>query len=499
MLMRSIEQVMSKTGVQFGTSGVRGLVTAITDEVCWLYTTAFLQYLTANNLFKAGDDVAVAGDLRQSTPRLAAVVIEAIMDAGGVPIYCGLIPSPAVAYFGLRRQMATIMVTGSHIPEDRNGLKFNKPDGELLKPDELGIRQQFVGIPPGKFDDAGTLIRNPNLPPVSKEAFEAYVERYVNAFPSNCLHGKQIGLYEHSAVSRESLKVILERLGATVIGLGYSEQFLSVDTEAIRPEDVKLAKIWAQEQSLDCIISTDGDGDRPLISDEFGNWFRGDIVGILTAQYFQADVVVTPISSNSAVEKCHHFEQVIRTKIGSPYVIAEMQATAAPGKIVVGYEANGGFLHATPLNAPQGSLYPLPTRDATIVPLALLMLSQQLQRPFSALVAGLPSRYTASNRLKNIPADLSQAILAKLSTGSEAENRKAVKALFPFLPAVIAFNQQDGVRITLANDDIIHLRPSGNAPELRVYSESATAEKAEHLNQTCLNHLRKVIDAERVS
>jgi len=31
------------------------------------------------------------------------------------------------------------MVTGSHIPADRNGIKFTKRSGEILKSDEPGI------------------------------------------------------------------------------------------------------------------------------------------------------------------------------------------------------------------------------------------------------------------------------------------------------------------------------------------------------------------------
>jgi phosphomannomutase len=40
-----IDELMITSGVQFGTSGVRGLVVDMTDQVCWLYVTAFLQYL----------------------------------------------------------------------------------------------------------------------------------------------------------------------------------------------------------------------------------------------------------------------------------------------------------------------------------------------------------------------------------------------------------------------------------------------------------------------
>lgn len=56
------------------------------------------------------------------------------------------------------------------------------------------------------------------------------------------MKGKTIGLYEHSSVARGLLKEILEGLGAKVILLGFSPKFVSVDTEAIRAEDIKLAK-----------------------------------------------------------------------------------------------------------------------------------------------------------------------------------------------------------------------------------------------------------------
>ena len=42
------------------------------------------------------------------------------------------------------------------------------------------------------------------------------------------------------------------------------------------------------------------------------------------------------------------------------------------------------------------------------------------------------------------------------------------------------------MRITLAGDDVIHFRPSGNAPELRCYSEADTVERAEELIDLCL-------------
>ena len=122
---------MTSSGVAFGTSGARGLATAMTDRVCYAYTKGFLQYLESiAEIKRAGERVAVGGDFRPSTGRVMDAVCQAVADMGYHPVNCGRIPSPAVALFGFENAIPSIMVTGSHIPDDRNGIKFNKCAGE---------------------------------------------------------------------------------------------------------------------------------------------------------------------------------------------------------------------------------------------------------------------------------------------------------------------------------------------------------------------------------
>ena len=147
-----IKDLMQESNVKFGTSGARGLVSNMTDKVCYTYTVAFINYLEQEGLIKRSDSVAVAGDLRPSTPRIMRAVLKAIADKGYIPLNCGFIPSPAVAYYGIRHSIASIMVTGSHIPDDRNGIKFNKPQGEILKEDEIKISSQSVELDAGLFN-----------------------------------------------------------------------------------------------------------------------------------------------------------------------------------------------------------------------------------------------------------------------------------------------------------------------------------------------------------
>ncbi len=488
-----IDDLMARSGVQFGTSGARGLVRDMTDEVCYAYSLGFIQHLEQAGELSAGETISVGGDLRSSTERIMRAVARAIADRGYTPHGSGRLPSPALCLYGLSRHIPTIMVTGSHIPDDRNGIKYTTRAGEILKTDEAGIKAQIVTIPAGLFDERGFL-RQPAPPlPDDPAATALYLRRYLDFFPAGCLQGKKIGVFQHSAVGREIMVEVIGGLGAEVVPLGFSDEFVAVDTEAIRPEDVVSARRWASEHHLDAIISTDGDSDRPLVADESGKWLRGDMAGILCAAYLKADALVTPVSCNSAVEKSGLFKRVLRTRIGSPYVIEGMQRAAQEGAgTVAGYEANGGFLLHSAVESRGKTLAPLPTRDAVIVHLAVLLLAIERGRSVSQLLANLPQRFTASDRIKNFPTQISKAKIAEFSTGDPAMDKDAIEDVFGgHFGKVKDIDDTDGVRVTFENDEVVHLRPSGNAPEFRCYTEAASEERAARINATCIGIMER--------
>ncbi|EEJ7452690.1 phosphomannomutase, partial [Salmonella enterica subsp. enterica] len=109
-------------------------------------------------------------------------------------------------------------------------------------------------------------------------------------------------------------------------------------------EDREKARSWAKEFDLDAIFSTDGDGDRPLIADEAGEWLRGDILGLLCSLALDAEAVAIPVSCNSIISSGRFFKHVKLTKIGSPYVIEAFNELSRSYSRIVGFEANGGFL-----------------------------------------------------------------------------------------------------------------------------------------------------------
>lgn len=477
----SIGKLMQESGVGFGTSGARGLVVQMTDFVCYAYTQAFLLHCEKEH--PSEKILAIAGDLRPSTGRILTAVAQAALDCDWKVTYCGRIPSPAIALYGIEKALPTVMVTGSHIPEDRNGIKFNHPKGEITKKDEQGIVKQEIEINENLFDEKGMLLSPTMLPEIDVTAEEIYVSRYVSFYPANALEGLKIGVYEHSAVGRDILSKVLQELGAEIISLGRSETFIPVDTEAIREEDSRLAREWAKEGFF-AIVSTDGDSDRPLLSDENGEWLRGDVLGILAATALGISSVATPVSCNTALEKCNRFKKICRTRIGSPYVIEGMEFLAQDFNSIAGYEANGGFLLQTDVEKAGKILKALPTRDALLPIISVLVNAKNLKIKVSDLLKELPSRFSASDRLKNFPTERSKQKIAEIKSENLGE------VLFgKFSGKLKSIDETDGFRMTFDSEEIIHLRPSGNAPELRCYVEATSQERAKKLLTDCIQVL----------
>ena len=474
----AIRDVMNDSGVRFGTSGARGLVEDMSSGVCFSYTAAFLQAIGAT-----GGRVALAIDLRPSSPDIAAACAAAIRQAGLAVDYCGAIPTPALACYAQAQGIPAIMVTGSHIPFDRNGIKFYGKSGEITKADEERISNAIVMLPEGRLTSA--------LPDVNPLARQHYIERYLGFFPRNCLAGMKLGFYEHSSVARDLLRELLERLGAQVISLGRTDEFVPIDTEAVAEVDIQRASRWAQQYGFDAIISTDGDADRPLLGDENGQWLRGDVAGILCARYLGAGAVATTVSCNTAVELCGAFSVVRRTRIGSPYVIAAMDQLASEGHSrIVGFEPNGGFLVGSALEQGGRTLAPLQTRDAVLPILCLLSMAREGGGRVSGLIKSLPARYTASDRIQDFPTETSRALLSRLAGSAEE-----IDALFAGLCGKhVRLDQTDGLRICFGNGELIHYRPSGNAPELRCYAESDSPMRARDLVSEGLRRISSLAD-----
>jgi len=463
--------------------------------------------------------------------------------------------SPALASYAMKRGIPGIMVTGSHIPADRNGIKFTKRSGEVLKSDEEDILASVAGernkvnstpshdilfdergmFKPGAADDARALLRGDEY---AGEAVTEYINRYVDVFGGSFLKGVKVFLYQHSAVGRDTVKMIFESLGAKVIAPESlrSSEFVPVDTESVSNETMAIFRNMMNEKGLDIGISLDGDSDRPLLvyrvyrngkpADEV-RYVTGDILGLLAVlgleeMGVQINAVAVPVSANDAISEVltNKGVELIRTKIGSPYVIAAMNESlenhAGASWNIFSWESNGGFLTGSDLNINHKTIKALPTRDAVLPLLCVIRMADAKGIPISDLIDKLPGRFTYADRKKEFPMERSKAVIQfvspaqekdvsqvdfneddtalvtysdgkvrKFDAGSEFHDiRGKLQSVFTgenSFSDITGINYIDGVRIFFSNNEISHLRPSGNAPEFRNYAIADTPERAKEI------------------
>jgi phosphomannomutase len=471
--------VIKHSGISFGTSGARGLVTQFNRDACAAFAVSFVSSLKFNFNFTT---IAIAIDNRPSSYFMAQACTFALKNMNIDVVYYGIVPTPALAYIAQEKGIPAIMVTGSHIPFDRNGLKFYRPDGEISKTDEANILSEKV-----EFDSLENHENGLTELVINSEAADVYIKRYTTLFKPAWLAGKRIGIYQHSSSGRDLYPQIFEKFGAEVILLERTDHFVPIDTEAVSEEDRVKAIKWSKEFELDVIFSTDGDGDRPLISDENGHWLCGDILGLLCAKALNIQALAIPVSCNTSIELSKKFNRVVRTKIGSPHVIAEFTSLMKEFQAVAGFEANGGFLLATDVMVNGHLLKKLPTRDAVLP--AIMLLFTALQKRISNSVTSLPQRFTFSDRIQNFESQKSKEIIQQ---GIDSPEKTLANLGFSNTQ-IISVDLTDGLRITLDNNSIIHLRPSGNAPELRCYTEAKTQIEANDLCKQVLQNIQKIL------
>ncbi|MEA3488864.1 MAG: hypothetical protein U9R44_00775 [Candidatus Omnitrophota bacterium] len=425
----------SKVPAAFGTSGIRGRVpewllegedrnTGLTDNEVYTDTRGYIKYLLAEGVVAKPDlegftrnTFTIAGDLRRDhTERIMAAVGRAIEDewresapeveGREVPLeldWAGKIPTPAAAYRAAQKKSILVMVTGSHIEFNMNGIKFYLEDGEeLLKEHEKAVLQYVekakkdefsLSWEESLFDVNGMFKTAPayNFTANEKKAIKDYVKRYTAVFPPDMLKGQKIVFWKHIAVGRDIIHRIFEELGAEVHERERTDEYVKIDTEMVTPEMAEKLDGFSRSvlvkdivQEIFSICFTDGDSDRPGVADEKGKFLTGDKLGLLTAKLLLSEmpgdetlVVAVPVSTNigviNALKAMHPRVKLILTDVGSPHVVkamndAEALAREAGKKVrTLGWEANGGFLLGSEFRVRgRRTLTRLATRDAVL-------------------------------------------------------------------------------------------------------------------------------------
>jgi phosphoglucosamine mutase len=244
----------------------------------------------------------------------------------------GPLPTPGIANItSSMRADAGVVISASHNPFQDNGIKFFSRDGFKL-PDEMELKIEELIF--SKKIDA--------LRPIATEVGKAYriddaVGRYVvflkSAFPKDMdLSGMKIVLDCGHGAAYKVAPAVFTELGAEVIPLGVSPTGTNINDGcgSLHPQVISEA---VREHRADLGIALDGDADRVIFVDEFGNEVDGDHImaicatDMLKQKQLRKNTLVATVMSNMgldiALKKAGG--KVIKTAVGDRYVVEEMR------------------------------------------------------------------------------------------------------------------------------------------------------------------------------
>ncbi|BCG46878.1 Phosphoglucosamine mutase [Citrifermentans bremense] len=314
----------------FGTDGVRGVanVYPMTAEMAMQIGRA------AAYIFKNGKKrhrIVIGKDTRLSGYMLESALMAGICSMGVDVLLVGPLPTPGIANItSSMRADAGVVISASHNPFEDNGIKFFSRDGFKL-PDETELMMEEL-IFSKRID---------SLRPTAKEVGKAYriddaQGRFVvflkSTFPKDLdLSGLKIVLDCANGAAYKVAPAVFEELGAEVISIGVKPNGTNINAScgSLHPEVMSQA---VKEHGADLGIALDGDADRVIFVDEYGNVVDGDrIMAICATEMLRQgtlkqNTLVATVMSNMGLDIAMKRAggQVIKTAVGDRYVVEEM-------------------------------------------------------------------------------------------------------------------------------------------------------------------------------
>ncbi|MBE2164461.1 phosphoglucosamine mutase [Acinetobacter oleivorans] len=436
----------------FGTDGIRGKFgqMPITPEFALKLGFAAGKVLKRTSqknkpLVVLGKDTRLSGYILESA-------LQAGLNAAGVYVHLlGPLPTPAIAH--LTRALhahAGIVISASHNPYYDNGIKFFSSEGKKL-PDSL---QEEINRELEKdlfIEDTANLGKSVRV----NDANGRYIEFCKSTFPYHFdLNNLKIVLdCAHGAAYSVGPSVFRE-LGAKVVALYNEPDGLNINEScgSTHPEHLQKAVV---EHEADLGIAFDGDADRVVMVDKFGNLIDGDhILYILAtqAQNKPAGIVGT-VMSNMALEVALAKANVnfVRAKVGDRYVLQALEENGW----VIGGEPSGHIL----------TLDKSTTGDAIIAALQVLTVMVEQNKALHELVQDF----------KLFP----QVLL----------NVRLEQMLDPYsIPALVT--EFDKAEAQLKGRGRILIRKSGTEPVIRVMVEGDDEQEVKALAQHLADSVR---------
>jgi phosphomannomutase len=315
--------------------GVQGEQVNLNEDVVEIIAKAFVTWI--RNKGAVDVSIAIGMDSRLSGPVLKTAFIKGVKSLGGIIFDCGMASTPAMFMATLSQKIsvnASVMLTASHLPFNRNGLKFFTKQGGLDKKDiseilDIAASGQFsansIEGKETKFDLISEY--SENLVKIIREKSNSKLNY------EQPLKGLKIIVDAGNGAGGFFAHKVLNPLGADISGSQFLEPDGNFPNHVPNPEDAEAMQSICKaviKSKADLGVIFDTDVDRAAVVDHLGNPInRNALIALISAiiidEHPESTIVTDSITSegltwfiNEKLKGKHH-----RFKRGYKNVINE--------------------------------------------------------------------------------------------------------------------------------------------------------------------------------
>lgn len=489
--------------LEFGTAGLRGPLgpgpSRMNRAVVTKTAAGIATYMKRHGM----NSVVIGRDARYGSEDFMRDTAEIMMGAGFTTyILPRPLPTPVLAYAVRNLECDVgIMVTASHNPPQDNGYKV------YLGGTVNGVRYEGSQIiSPTDAEISRDISEVASLPTLSRAQGwhvldETHVDAYVQATSKLATNPGNLRVVYSAmhGVGTETLRKVFTHAGFPEPILVSEQADPDPDFPTVafpNPEEpgaIDLSLKKAAEVSADLVIANDPDADRcaAAIMDETGTWrmLRGDEVGALLGEYMawkapnKNAILANSIVSSSILSKIarHHNLQFTETLTGFKWL-------AKIPDLWFGYEEALGYAVDTKS---------VNDKDGISAALVLTQLATDLHsenRTLNDLLQEIWQRhgYHGTKQISVRTTSVAQidAILSRFRDNTPTSiGRFKVSQFDDLEKPTDALPPTNGVRIYLAGNNRVIVRPSGTEPKIKCYIEVVSKDRAE--SETIIGELEK--------
>jgi len=454
---------MVDSSLIFTFSGIRGIFGKdLNFDVVKKIAISFGQWFTGSE-----KKIIIGRDTRPSGEIIKQAVIEGLITTGFEIVDVGVCPTPIIIFAkNMLNIPSGIIITGSHNPQEWNGMKLLSSLTYLHNEDlvEISSLSNRINLSDYKFESQIMMKHVSSFNPISEYIQTLYKHFNFEKIIEN--NNLRIIVDTGAGAGKYATPQILKGMGCKVKVINNDLLVNNLFPREIEPIKVNLTdlimEVW--QGNYDVGFAHDSDADRLAIIGENGICYPEDVGLALIAEYYMKNndskaediTFVTNLASSLMFDVIaeKYSAKVMRTQIGEVFLVEKMQnlmnnRTGLENCFVFGGEGSCGGVMFPNFNN---------TRDGLYAAAKIVEILVNSGEKISKLVSKLPKYYSHRENIKINPKEIKDIInRVKKELINEGEEVEHIG---------------NDLRFSKEKEWFVLIHPSNTEPIIRVISEA---------------------------